>query len=232
MKGWQGKHIKIILGQSQFKISATHCISHLGIKIYSGLLHGANSLLVPHSNKWMESLTQDPVEPHLRRRRTRRLLTPKEREIGIQEYENGSSGTNIIGFLYFNNYFACFYFVRIFTALIVVWNSSIWYVHSVKEITKPFCHNTQITYSLSLKSSRPYLLHRVHCKGFYKISTNIRHKTETLLNWSTLNHWNVIYNINTLETMNISNVNTVYMHWKLRTKSFLISLMKQIKTIW
>ena len=41
-------------------------------------------------------LTQDPVDPHLRRRRPRRLLPPKDRESGIQEYVNGSSGTNIV----------------------------------------------------------------------------------------------------------------------------------------
>jgi len=41
-------------------------------------------------------LTQDPVEPHLRKRRPRRLLPPKDRDSGIQEYVNGSSGTNIV----------------------------------------------------------------------------------------------------------------------------------------
>ena len=41
-------------------------------------------------------LTQDPVDPHLRKRRPRRLLPPNDRDSGIQEYVNGSSGTNIV----------------------------------------------------------------------------------------------------------------------------------------
>jgi len=76
------------------------------------------------------SLTQDPVEPHLRRRRARRLLPPKEREIGIQEYENGSSGTNIV-LLYVKNRCMCglLFYMRIHV-------SRIWTVHSVRKTHK------------------------------------------------------------------------------------------------
>ena len=53
-------------------------------------------LLVDHSTTHHSPLTHDPVDPHLRKRRPRRLLPPNDRDNGIQEYVNGSSGTNIV----------------------------------------------------------------------------------------------------------------------------------------